>query len=323
MSNNRGNPQPNNACVALQSIKGQLPAYPLSDQFELTPNEEQEAVRDAALLWAVKGFPIIPLHYPIFADNSVQCSCEKGKDCRSIGKHPYSRLARRGVNSATTNASRIEEWFKQEPNLNYGISCEGLVVLDIDPRHGGNETFKKLENDHGILPTTLRITTGSKGLHILFDAKNETYRNGILGPGIDIKSKGGYIVGACSLHASGRRYVPDQRYVGSGLAPLPEWLAGLLKKSTSIPGQSKTPQEWLDIVNAGLLEGARNTTITRVAGLLLRRYVPIDITLSLLLAWNQQKGQPPLDDDEVLKIINSIAGREAERRQKKDTRYGK
>jgi Bifunctional DNA primase/polymerase, N-terminal len=51
---------------------------------------------------------------------------------------------------------------------NLGVCTDKLVVLDIDPRHGGDESFAALEREYGQLPLTWRALTGGGGEHIIF-----------------------------------------------------------------------------------------------------------------------------------------------------------
>jgi hypothetical protein len=60
-------------------------------------------------------------------------------------------------------------------------------------------------------------------------------------------------------------------------------------------------------VREGIDEGRRNDTIASFAGHLLRRDVDHDVVLELLLAWNRTHCRPPLPDDEVLHVVQSIA----------------
>jgi hypothetical protein len=81
----------------------------------------------------------------------------------------------------------------------------GLLVLDIDPDHGGNETLAVLEAEHGPLPDTMEQITGSGGRHLLFKSPGPEYGNtiGQVGRGIDSRGDGGYIIVAPSNHKSG------------------------------------------------------------------------------------------------------------------------
>lgn len=49
----------------------------------------------------------------------------------------------------------IKEWYQRLPDGNVGIVTgvlSGLVVLDIDPKHGGDGSIAKLIQEHGPLP---------------------------------------------------------------------------------------------------------------------------------------------------------------------------
>jgi hypothetical protein len=110
----------------------------------------------------------------------------------------------------------------------------GLLVLDIDPDHGGNETLAALEAEHGPLPPTVEQTTGSGGRHLLFKFPGPEYRNtaGRVGPGVDSRGDGGYIIVAPSNHKSGNIYRwRDGHKPGQiEIAEAPSWLLVLLKK---------------------------------------------------------------------------------------------
>ena len=57
----------------------------------------------------------------------------------------------------------IRAWFKRWPKANLGIvtgPVSGLVVLDVDPRHGGGKSLTNWIEQHGPLPTTPEAETG-------------------------------------------------------------------------------------------------------------------------------------------------------------------
>ena len=113
-------------------------------------------------------------------------------------------------NQATVDRITLNQWFNGEPR-NLGIatgagSC--LLILDVDPRHGGDETLAKLVDTHGPLPDTVECLTPSGGFHSYFRyPRNVAIRNsaGKLGPGLDIRAEGGYVVAPPST-LNGRRW---------------------------------------------------------------------------------------------------------------------
>ena len=64
----------------------------------------------------------------------------------------------------------------------------------------------------------------------------------------------------------------------------------------------------------GVSEGSRNDNLTRLAGYLLRRHVDALVATEIVLAVNDARCRPPLERDEVITIIDSIAAREMKRR---------
>ncbi|WP_250548738.1 bifunctional DNA primase/polymerase [Pseudonocardia sp. H11422] len=171
---------------------------------------------DVALDYAAGGAAVIPLHSPTDAG----CSC-RGRDCRNIGKHPRT-LA--GKDDATTDPETIARWWGMWPDANIGIRpTPGLVVVDIDPRNGGDVQFDAMQQRYGQLPRTRTARTGSGGGHLWFRLCGDL--RGQLAPGIDIKTSAGYVVAPPSLHASGGVYT----WTDAGpIAPAPEFLAALL-----------------------------------------------------------------------------------------------
>lgn len=159
---------------------------------------------DAALSYARRGWPVFPLHTATPA-----CSCRH--ECDSPGKHPR---VTRGLHAAVVDPAQITTWWQMWPQANIGIATgvsSGLVVLDIDPRNGGDASLALLESIVGPLPGTPVATTGGGGAHLYYErhpgwpTPSRTNAFPAL-PGIDIKADGGYVVAPPSVHASGARY---------------------------------------------------------------------------------------------------------------------
>jgi hypothetical protein len=114
------------------------------------------------------------------------------------------------------------------------------------------------------------------------------------------------------MHPSGRRYAWSVDSANALTAP-PEWL--LAKIAAPANGTDVTPSsEWRELVTNGVAEGARDTTIARLAGHLLRRRIDPFVTLELLQVWNATRCAPPLPQRDIERIIGSIAGKELQRR---------
>ncbi|MCJ2044406.1 bifunctional DNA primase/polymerase [Methylobacterium sp. J-078] len=276
---------------------------------------------DAALYLASRGGRVFPLHgMRAAADGSLVCTCGV-RDCGDAGKHPMAKLAPRGLNSATNEEKVVRRWFTVAPFANLGLATGSTIVLDVDPRHGGDDSLRALEAEHGPLPETCRSITGGGGEHIFFrppagvEIRNSAGDNGGLAPGLDIRGTGGYIVAPSSLHRSGRPYEwsvdhhPDEVVP----APMPDWMVRALTQPSL--GAARSPAEWRRFVAEGVSDGGRNTAVSRLTGHLLRRFVDPEVAHELVQAWNATRCSPPLRPEEVTKTVGSIARKELKRRE--------
>ena len=243
------------------------------------------------------------------------CSCGN-RECSSPGKHP--RVAR-GSTEATRDERILHDWWGRWPDANVAIATgagSNLVALDIDPRHGGDESIDRLEDAHGKLPDTVEAITGGGGRHVLFSNPGTPVpcSAGKLGPGLDVRGEGGFIVAPPSIHVSGASYEwegssrPDARRP----EPLPNWLRGaavIRAQSGAMNGNLRA------MITRGVSEGGRNNALARVAGLLIGSMLSPPMALDLLHAWNVARCRPPLGDAEVIKTFSSISARDGRRRK--------
>lgn len=174
---------------------------------------------ECAAQYARAGLPVLPLHWPTAAG----CSC-RHPECKNVGKHPLAGLVPHGKDDATTDVEVVGDWWTRCPAANIGVRPPvGIVVLDVDPRNGGEDTLRQLVERHGALPETLTCRTGSGGLHVWLSYGGKA--RGRLAAGIDVKTNAGYLVAPPSLHATGGRY----EWVHQGrTAPAPQWVRDLL-----------------------------------------------------------------------------------------------
>jgi len=138
-----------------------------------------------------------------------------------------------GFLDGTTDPETIIRWWTETPDANIGIACDssGLVVADVDARHGGYETLQALEAEIGLYPDTVLARTGcdEPGLHIYLRVPPGLELRGKLGPGIDIKHHG-YVIAAPSLHPDGGTYEWLTSPFDNEVAELPAaWLARMKK----------------------------------------------------------------------------------------------
>ena len=153
------------------------------------------------------GYRVFPL-WPITPEGNCACG---DPYCEQPGKHPR-----------ISNWTQVPQWSDeqievmvehQDAGNHFGVVVDGFLVVDVDPRNGGNESYWKLVEDLGgedlALSSGFVLHTGGDGRHIYFDLPKDDGGAYVqhLGdyPGIDFKTNG-FVVGAGSLHASGNRY---------------------------------------------------------------------------------------------------------------------
>lgn len=247
------------------------------------------SIKQAALIYRKRHWSVIPM--------------------QAHGKRPAIRWLEFQHRHAAE--SEIEDWYTRWPDGNVGIVTgviSGLIVLDIDPKHGGDASFAELIQQHGPLPHTIEAITGGGGRHLYFAHPGGRVRNKVgLAPGIDLRGDGGCVVAPPSIHSSGKAYtwIEGHDPEHAPLALMPGWL---LREAIGIKQRfGHTLGYWRNLVREGVPEGERNNTIASMTGHLLWHGVDPDVIQELLLCWNRVRCHPPLSDEEVVRTIESIA----------------
>lgn len=240
---------------------------------------------------------VLPLRWPV----DGRCSCGKA-DCSSPGKHPIGDLVPHGQKDATTDEDLINEWWERYPRANIGVATgpeSGIIVVDVDGRAGD----KWLEEHCGTLGT-LKSNTG-RGSHHFFRHPGGHVNNSVKRIlGLDIKGDGGYVVVPPSRHISGCHYSWDRKSdwppSPDALAEMPRALMDGLQSSPSRAHSTPGTDE------AGLIpKGRRNSTLFRTArSFVTSSFLHVD-TLEFARAINESRCKPPLDDAEVVGIVEN------------------
>lgn len=202
-------------------------------------NQERMNERDLTVQIALAhGIHLLPLHWVLRLGDTWACSCNSSQTCRGPGKHPRSA---NGLTDASTDPAVIEHWRRlSSDNCNWGLRGGDpltgggyLTVVDVDDHDVWDDI-----RDGRDLPDTWTCKTGSGGIHYFFRTPTPK-RSGSIRPGVDVKSKGGYVVAAGSVHHSGRPYAwdPGAHPDDVELAWAPDWLLELLDEPGA-PGTS-------------------------------------------------------------------------------------
>jgi len=128
----------------------------------------------AALAYAAAGWPVFP--------------------CKPEGKAP---LTLRGFYAATTDETRVRDWWARWPDANVAIPTGAATVdvLDVDvrPQGTGWEAFNRAKRA-GLLVGAVRIVrTPSGGLHVWYPGTDQTCST-LRGRHLDLKATGGYVL---------------------------------------------------------------------------------------------------------------------------------
>ena len=145
------------------------------------------------------GFAIIGIHA---MDENRNCTCGR-EDCQAAGKHPVMSNWQMGIQWEDDQVENMELMGHLK---SFGVLTNGYLVVDIDPRNGGNEGYEELcklidmelQDESGFV-----VSTGGGGKHIYFKIpegmrlKSHDKRF----KGIDFKSSG-FVIGCGSFHKS-------------------------------------------------------------------------------------------------------------------------
>jgi Bifunctional DNA primase/polymerase, N-terminal len=262
--------------------------------------------------------------------------------CVPGGKRPALRGNWQDL--ATTAPGQLRDWWSRAP-FNIGLACgpSGLVVIDLDQPRADEEDP---DDDGALFPLSgadrlsrlaranqerypaggYVVDTPSGGCHLYFCAAEDVQaRNsaGVLGPHIDVRADGGYVVGAGSR-------IGDRTYTARSSprrpAALPPWLGRLVAGTAAVP---PVPAQWTPPADraqgrayamaalraetervAAARPGTRNDTLNRAAfslgqltaaGLL----PPIPVITGLISA-ARQAGLP--EEEAVRTVRSGMAG---------------
>jgi Bifunctional DNA primase/polymerase, N-terminal len=253
-------------------------------------------LRDAALGYASRGIPVLPLHYPLPHHSGVQpvtddgqlthlavgagCSC-RDPDCGQVAKHPLGVLVPHGVKEATTNRARVLAWWTRQPQANIGLACgHRFDVLDVDGPIGA-QAIRAFTGQHDLESSGPLVRTGGGGWHYYLAATGLGNARPRDLEQVDWRGRGGYVVAPPSRHRSGQPYTwVGGRDLDTALAEVPAPLLERLQPrqadrpgpASSVPvgdrpgpryGQAALAQELARVVTAP--RGQRNQRLWEAA----------------------------------------------------------
>lgn len=270
---------------------------------------------DDALFAFHQGWAVVP---GSTVDAGGSCSCGKERDCDRPGKHPRVRWL--AYQEKRPTEQEVRSWWRRWPQANVIVltgKVSGIVAIDVDPRHGGDESMVGVT-----IPDTVRTLTGGGGVHHIYRHPGRHLPNATnVLPGVDFRGDGGYILVPRSSHISGTRYEWDTSAHPEDIEPadLPPWFLDALDSGTRYAAGTHTVRKNgdVDAVIMGeikVAEGERNEMMTRVVGSLISNRDEEEkgeesiVMLAMLI--NERSFDPPLAEGEVRTIVQSILRRE-------------
>lgn len=248
------------------------------------------AMLDVALEYIRKGWSIMPI--------------------AAGTKKPPAGLSWKALQSRRIDETQAKHWWGTKYK-DAGIAIitgkiSGLVVIDVDPKHGGTTD--------GLPHCDMVVNTGGGGWHYYYVMPDEGYGNLQDGPiGRDVRGDGGYVIAPPTIHESGNAYeweLDDK--------PSPITVAQLIEHCPRSSVEKKEPSETYtngaapisktfvsDAIRDGFNEGGRNGGIARLVGCLIRMGQPADVCEAM--CQNVAKiCTPPLPPHETRGIVRSI-----------------
>ena len=175
---------------------------------------------DAALYYAKRGLFVFPAKFA-------------GK--QKLG-HSSAEKSNGNPWGYTKDPDEIRAYWTRWSHAAIGLptgAVNGLFVIDVDTKaggheHDGRESLRDLEIKHGTLPHTRQASTATGGMHILMrppPGVSIPNTAGKLGPGLDVRGDGGFIIAPPSIR-TGRGAYAWINHVD--VANAPPWLIELV-----------------------------------------------------------------------------------------------
>jgi len=229
----------------------------------------------------------------------------------------------------------VNHWFNTNPDANIGIitgAVSDLVVFDLD-----SPEAVKYADQQGGFPDSVKVQTG-KGYHVYMKHPGFEIRNSVNKKlDIDIRADGGYVAAPPSIHGSGHQYAWVEGYSINQIDPAPcsPWMTDylndisnsepvkdlekelevILKNDAKTSSETKSPdiinpdnkrRDYLDLLKNGCVKGERNYSATSFVGSLYATGKQENEIWEIFKMWNKDKVKPPLGEDELKNIFDSI-----------------
>jgi hypothetical protein len=219
--------------------------------------------------------------------------------CWPRDKKPMTKT---GWKAATLDENQVRAWWARTPDANPAIATgpSGLRVVDFDHGLTTLSDFVAWSLIHPGVDTYI-VRTGRRpefGLQVYFQDDGTGRSLGgweLDGCKGDVRAAGGYVMAAGSVHPSGEKY--EALNEPFQLATVPGWVRELK------PVRESKDREPGQKINEG--EG-RHDYLTSVAGSLRNKGLDTEALYAALLPINETMCDPPLPEEDVRHIADSV-----------------
>jgi hypothetical protein len=228
--------------------------------------------------------------------------------CKPRGKAP---AVAGGFTVATVDEAQIRDWWTRMPDANVGIATgpSNLCVVDID--HGLKDRGDLISWMWSTNVDTLIVRTGRRpeyGVQVYF--ANDNLRDPIksiawadLISSGDVRCGTGYVLAAGSIHPSGESYEVVNSAPTNGLPPVPKFVRSY--KPAPITGKTGQANEAVHDDGVSQISDHRNVHMVSILGKARARGVDDDELETFAHETNERRMVPPLDEDELTRLISN------------------
>lgn len=216
-----------------------------------------------------------------------------------------------GFQDATTDEAQIRAWWATMPDANIGLATglSNVPTIDVDVKHGapGMESWRDLRQELGPqIEDTVINETPTGGMHVLFRGNGQRVRNSAskLGPGLDVRADGGYIVVPPSKTPDGEyRWAMGCDPAHKELAPMPASILAKLAETAEVRASGVER-----VMGDQIAHGTQHHTLVSLAGTMRARGMGVDEIEAALWETNTRRCEVPAPRENIRRIAESVCG---------------
>jgi archaellum biogenesis ATPase FlaH len=202
----------------------------------------------------------------------------------------------------TLSEEALNEAFEKHPESNVALRLDNYLALDPD----NEEAVKFLDDleEQGILPETVKYRTWSGHPNRLYKVVPDLGYREITRDGmeLELRTGNGQVCVIPESEVDGKKYRWENDPADMEVAELPQEALRIILG----PEEENQPKPAIRSADDPIPEGTRNSYLASIAGAMRRRGKGQEAIEAALMAENRSKCEPPLPEEEVATIAQSI-----------------